>query len=75
MRVDIERHFEGVPRTKIRDLVSVRRPTPNEKSIDVAIKVAHKSTLASHTIDHHKDVIMPSVAPNVPNFGDTNIWD
>ena len=34
-RVDVIRHFEGVPRTAIRDLVAVGRSSGKTKTLDV----------------------------------------
>ena len=35
LRVDVERHFEGIPRTAIRDLVSVKKPTGNATTHEI----------------------------------------
>ena len=49
LRVDVERHFEGIPRTKIRDLVSVAKPKSNPKTHDVLRKVTNIPQMFGHT--------------------------
>ncbi len=39
LRVDIVRHFEAIPRTAIKDLVSVSRPNASEETIKIATKI------------------------------------
>lgn len=39
MRVDVDRHFEGIPRTSIRDLVSVQKPMGDSKTLESLRKV------------------------------------
>lgn len=51
IRVDVVRHFECVPRTALKDLLTVARPYSNEESLKVAsrigpvVPVMHSSTL------------------------------
>lgn len=44
-RIDCERHFEGVPRTAIRDIVAVARPKANEKSLEAIKHLSHQEEL------------------------------
>jgi len=39
LRVDIVRHFEAIPRTAIKDLVSVSRPNGSEETMKIATKI------------------------------------
>lgn len=34
IRIDVERHFEGLPRQDLKDFVGVARPVANEKTLD-----------------------------------------
>lgn len=53
LRVDIVRHFECVPRTAIKDLMSLHRPAHNEEALKLASRLGpvvpnmHSSTLAA----------------------------
>lgn len=42
IRVDIERHFEGIPNSTIRDYVEVAKAIPNEKTLEVISEIHSK---------------------------------
>ena len=54
--MDVERHFEGVPRTQIRDLVAVQRPKANEKTISNLREAAELLPYASHSVNEGKQL-------------------
>jgi hypothetical protein len=66
LRVDVVRHFECVPRTALKDLVSVARPTHSEESLKVASRIGpnvptmHSSTL--NAADTVKDTAMTEIS-------------
>lgn len=68
MRVDVERHFEGIPRLSIRDYVSTERPTENERSINFIRKHAHKLPLASMKMTDKS--LVKAIRNNMANIGD-----
>ena len=35
IRIDVDRHFEGIPRTKNRDILSVAKPVHNEDTMEI----------------------------------------
>jgi hypothetical protein len=65
LRVDVVRHFECVPRTALKDLVSTARPQHSEESLKVASRMGpavptlHSSTLVA--ADHVKDVAVSEI--------------
>lgn len=57
-RIDVERHFEGTPRTAIRDIVSVAKSSANERSLDAIKNVSACSYLFGHKMSEAKKVEM-----------------
>lgn len=49
LRVDVTRHFEGIPRHSIKDFVGVKRPVHNQKTIDFVQRASHTTNLHSHS--------------------------
>lgn len=49
IRVDVERHFEAIPRPNIRDFVGQRRPIHNKKALDFVTSASHSTKLHTHT--------------------------
>ena len=69
LRVDVERHFEVIPRQHLRDVVAVRRPVPNQKTIQYAIDAYESPKLHAHKEIEHK-VYLDHVKPNVHHLPD-----
>lgn len=65
LRVDVERHFEGIPREHIRDLVSTKRRGPSQRTIDFVKNKSSETKLHTHDLDDHdamKAIVKPVVA-------------
>lgn len=65
IRVDVERHWEGIPREHLRDLVATKRRGPSQKTIDFVKNKSAETKLHTHDLDDHevmKDVIKPAMA-------------
>jgi len=57
LRVDVERHFEGIPRPHLRDIVTVGTTDSCEHSIDFIQKTARHGVMYGHTDEHHKKMV------------------
>jgi hypothetical protein len=62
LRVDVERHFEGIPRNEIKDIVSLKKPNLNKKTLEFVSKNSHNTKFHAHDLndakvldDHIKD--------------------
>lgn len=58
IRVDVERHFEAIPRAEIKDFVGQRRPVHNKKALDFVTSASHSTKLHTHTDEvgtHYKN--------------------
>lgn len=55
-RIDVERHFEGTPRTAIRDIVAVGRTNSNEKSLDAVKNISSCGYLFGHKVTEAKRI-------------------
>lgn len=64
LRVDVERHFEGIPRQEIRDYVAVKRRGPSEKTLNFVKNQSMQTVLHSHDLDDAK-VLEQHVKPVV----------
>lgn len=65
LRVDVERHFEGIPREHIRDLVSTKRRGPSPRTIDFVKHKSAETKMHTHDLDDHevmKAYVKPVVA-------------
>lgn len=65
LRVDVERHFEGIPREHLRDLVATKRRGPSQKTIDFVKNKSSDTKLHTHDLDDHevmKEVVKPAMA-------------
>jgi len=49
LRVDVERHFEALPRHEIKDLVATKRPVHNAKALNFVQTASHNTNLHSHS--------------------------
>lgn len=65
LRVDVERHFEGIPRESLRDIVATKRRGPSQKTIDFVKNKSADTKLHTHDLDDHevmKEVVKPAIA-------------
>lgn len=62
-RVDVERHFEVIPRQHLRDVVHVERPLPSPKTVDYVLEAYDSPKLHAHTAGYGK-VLENHVKPN-----------
>lgn len=72
IRIDVVRHFEGIPRTTIRDIVSVSKAKDNVASLEVAKQLGDIDGAAAHKlVDHpqHKESIWNKILGGVVNVG------
>lgn len=51
-RIDVERHFEGIPRQHLKDIVSTKKPEFCAKTIKHVAKVSDQPKLHSSTLNH-----------------------
>jgi len=65
LRVDVERHFEGIPRQELRDFVGVKRRGPSEHTLDFVKKKSMDTALHNHDLDDAK-ILERHVKPNLP---------
>lgn len=49
LRVDVERHWEAIPRAEIKDFVGQKRPVHNKKALDFVTSASHSTKLHTHT--------------------------
>lgn len=64
IRIDVERHFEAIPRHALKDFVGVKRPIHNQKTLDFVGQASHTTNLHAHTDligDMYKGVVLPVV--------------
>jgi len=54
LRVDIERHFEGIPRLELRDFVGVKRRGPSEATLNFVKNKSMDTALHNHDLDDAK---------------------
>ena len=64
MRVDIERHFEGIPRTAIRDIVATCKPKGHSKTIETIKKLQNVGPMFGHTLEDFK-AAKTKILPNI----------
>lgn len=79
LRVDIVRHFEGIPREELRDFCGIKRRGPSDKAIDFVKKKSMDTKLHSHDLEDakildnqvkpvlHKVVDDPGVVQTLPS--------
>lgn len=71
IRVDVTRHLECVPRMKLRDIIAVKKCTPNQETVDVVAKLADvdarplSNTLQAHegALQAHANYPLTGAAP------------
>ncbi len=62
IRIDITRHLELIPRLAIRDLISVKKATPDDNTMKAICNVAEVDARPlSNTIARHEDAIQQSL--------------
>ena len=64
LRVDVERHFEALPRHSLKDFVGVKRPVHNQKTIDFVQSATHTTNLHSN-LDENTHAMVAYVKPNL----------
>lgn len=64
LRVDVERHFEAIPRHALKDFVGVKRPVHNQKTIDFVQTATHTTNLHSQTGEMSEELVK-YVKPNI----------
>lgn len=69
IRVDIVRHFEGIPRQELRDFVGVKRRGPNPRTLDFVKNKSMDTKLHNHDLDDAK-VLETYVKPNIHKIPD-----
>lgn len=56
IRVDVVRHFEGIPRQEIRDFCGVKRRGPSEKAVDFVKNKSMETKLHTHDLKDAKSL-------------------
>lgn len=54
IRVDVVRHFEGLPRQELRDFVGVKRRGPSDKAVNFVKNKSMETKLHSHDLGDAK---------------------
>jgi len=71
IRVDIERHFEGIPKQQLRDLVCPKQAEECEAAIKFVTKQGKHGLMHGHTLEHYSN-LQSIVKPNIgilPSLG------
>lgn len=63
LRVDVERHMEGIPRNALRDYVGLKRAKYSEKTLEFVSKASHTTNLHGHNLnvaENMEAIVKPS---------------